>query len=87
MAKLEGAPLRLLRRFSVGSDRVGSRSLDNEQFVETVIHYCRHRRNAAPGNQRYLFENTPRSGQQAALGHDLLEFLDALGIERAILGG
>jgi pimeloyl-ACP methyl ester carboxylesterase len=28
-------------------------SLENEQFVETVIHYYRHRRNAAPGNQRY----------------------------------
>jgi pimeloyl-ACP methyl ester carboxylesterase len=28
-------------------------SLGNEQFVETVIHYYRHRRNAAPGNQRY----------------------------------
>lgn len=24
-------------------------SLGNEQFVETVIHYYRHRRNAAPG--------------------------------------
>src|SRR5437588_168151 len=39
------------------------------------------------GPTRFLFEDTPRSGQQAALGHDLLELLDALGIERAILGG
>jgi len=30
---------------------------------------------------------TPRSGQQAALGHDLLNFLDALGLERAALAG
>jgi hypothetical protein len=62
MAMLEGAPLRLLRRFSVGSDRVGSRSLDNEQFVETVIRYCRHRRNAAPGNQRYEQQETKLRG-------------------------
>jgi pimeloyl-ACP methyl ester carboxylesterase len=30
---------------------------------------------------------TPRSGQQAALGHDLLQLLDALDIERAVVGG
>lgn len=39
------------------------------------------------GPTRFLSDDTPRSGQQAALGHDLLELLDALGIERAILGG
>ncbi len=30
---------------------------------------------------------TPRSGEQAALGSDLRAFMDALGIERAVLGG
>ena len=30
---------------------------------------------------------TPRSGEQAALGADLLAFLDALGIGRAVLAG
>ena len=39
------------------------------------------------GPTRFRFDDTPRSGQQAALGHDLLGLLDALGIERAILGG
>ncbi len=39
------------------------------------------------GPTRFLSSDTPRSGQQAALGHDLLELLNALGIERAILGG
>ncbi len=39
------------------------------------------------GPTRFLFEGTPRSGQQAALGHDLVKLLDALGIEKAILGG
>ncbi len=36
---------------------------------------------------RFLSAATPRSGQQAALGNDLREFLDALGIARAVLAG
>ena len=39
------------------------------------------------GPTRFLDPRTPRSGQQAALGHDLKDFLDALGIERASLAG
>jgi pimeloyl-ACP methyl ester carboxylesterase len=39
------------------------------------------------GPTRFLSASTMRSGQQAALGADLLAFLDALGIERAIVGG
>lgn len=39
------------------------------------------------GPTRFLSPETPRSGQQAALGADLLAFLDALHIEQAILGG
>ena len=39
------------------------------------------------GPTRFLDPLTPRSGQQAALGHDLLNFLDALGLERAALAG
>jgi pimeloyl-ACP methyl ester carboxylesterase len=39
------------------------------------------------GPTRFLSPATPRSGQQAALGHDLLTFMDALGIERALLAG
>jgi len=39
------------------------------------------------GPTRFLDPLTPRSGQQAALGHDLLDFLDALGLERAALAG
>jgi pimeloyl-ACP methyl ester carboxylesterase len=35
----------------------------------------------------FLTPDTMRSGQQAALGADLLAFLDALGIERAVVGG
>src|SRR6516164_9943962 len=39
------------------------------------------------GPTRFLDPQTPRSGQQAALGRDLLNFLDALGLERASLAG
>ncbi|WP_203074849.1 alpha/beta fold hydrolase [Falsiroseomonas ponticola] len=38
------------------------------------------------GPTRFLSAATPRSGQQAALGQDLLQFLDALRIGRAVLG-
>jgi pimeloyl-ACP methyl ester carboxylesterase len=36
---------------------------------------------------RFLATETPRSGEQAALGADLLALMDALHIERAVLGG
>lgn len=39
------------------------------------------------GATRYLSADTPRSGQQAALAHDVLALLDALGLERATLAG
>jgi pimeloyl-ACP methyl ester carboxylesterase len=39
------------------------------------------------GPTRFLSDETPRSGQQAALGSDVLALLDALNIERATLGG
>jgi pimeloyl-ACP methyl ester carboxylesterase len=39
------------------------------------------------GPTRFLSPETPRSGQQAALGKDLLDFLDALGLPGAALGG
>ena len=39
------------------------------------------------GETRFLSAETPRSGQQAALAHDLLAFIDALNIQRPILAG
>ena len=39
------------------------------------------------GPTRFLSAETPRSGEQAALGADLLALMDALRIERAISGG
>jgi pimeloyl-ACP methyl ester carboxylesterase len=39
------------------------------------------------GGTRFLSHATPRSGEQAALGADLLALLDALEIDRAVLAG
>lgn len=39
------------------------------------------------GPTRFTDSSAPRSGQQAALGADVIDLMDALGIERAILAG
>src|SRR5471030_65276 len=39
------------------------------------------------GATRFLSAATPRSGEQAALGHDLLQFMEALKIPRALFMG
>jgi pimeloyl-ACP methyl ester carboxylesterase len=39
------------------------------------------------GPTRFLTADTPRTGEQAALGHDLLQFMDALGLQRPVLAG
>lgn len=39
------------------------------------------------GETCFLSADTLRSGQQAALAHDVIAFMDALGIERAVLAG
>ena len=39
------------------------------------------------GPTRFLATTTPRSGQQAVLGHDLLALMDALAIPTAVLAG
>jgi pimeloyl-ACP methyl ester carboxylesterase len=39
------------------------------------------------GTTRFLSDDTPRNGQQAAVAADVIAHMDALGIEQAILGG
>jgi pimeloyl-ACP methyl ester carboxylesterase len=39
------------------------------------------------GTTRFLSDDTPRNGQQAALATDVVALMDALGIEQAILAG
>jgi pimeloyl-ACP methyl ester carboxylesterase len=57
-------------------------ALLNQAGLRTIVPYLR-----GYGATRFRSPDIPRSGEQAALGQDLLELLDALGIERAILGG
>jgi len=52
------------------------------QGARVIVPYLR-----GYGATRFLSAGTPRSGEQAALGQDLLALLDALGIESAVLGG
>ena len=39
------------------------------------------------GGTRFLSDSTPRSGEQAALGNDLRELMDALNVPKAVLAG
>src|SRR5207302_4866615 len=48
----------------------------------TIVPYLR-----GFGPTRFLSADTPRSGQQAAVGRDLLELMDALGLTTAALVG
>jgi pimeloyl-ACP methyl ester carboxylesterase len=48
----------------------------------TIVPYLR-----GFGPTRFLSTATPRSGQQAALGHDLIELMNALSLNRAALVG
>lgn len=39
------------------------------------------------GTTRFLSEDTPRNGQQSAIASDMIAFMDALKIDKAIVGG
>ena len=39
------------------------------------------------GTTRFRSQDTPRNGQQAAVAADVVAFMDALGIDQAVLGG
>jgi pimeloyl-ACP methyl ester carboxylesterase len=54
----------------------------NAAGFRTIVPYLR-----GYGGTRFLSGDTLRSGEQAALGQDLLELLDALGIPKAVLAG
>jgi pimeloyl-ACP methyl ester carboxylesterase len=54
----------------------------NAAGFRTIVPYLR-----GYGGTRFLSAETPRSGEQAALGQDLNELLDALHINKAVLAG
>jgi pimeloyl-ACP methyl ester carboxylesterase len=53
-----------------------------QQGCRVIVPYLR-----GYGPTRFLHQDTPRSGEQAALGADLLALMDALRIEKATLAG
>ena len=57
-------------------------ALINAAGFRTVVPWLR-----GYGSTRFLSANTLRSGQQAALGQDLLELMNALRIEKAVVAG
>lgn len=54
----------------------------NAAGYRTIVPYVR-----GYGGTRFLTAETPRSGEQAAIGHDLLDLLDGLTIRPAVLAG
>ncbi|CAN5317363.1 alpha/beta hydrolase [soil metagenome] len=78
-----GVPVILLHGFPYDirgyDDAVG---LINAAGYRTIVPYLR-----GYGPTRFLSDATLRSGQQAALGRDLRDLMDALEIEKAVLGG
>jgi pimeloyl-ACP methyl ester carboxylesterase len=80
---VDATPIVLLHGFPYdprGYDDVVS--ILNQTGFRTFVPYLR-----GYGPTRFLSPETPRSGEQAALGHDLLELLDALKLPRAVLAG
>ena len=78
-----GVPAILLHGFPYdirGYDEAVTRL--NAAGIRTLVPYLR-----GYGPTRFLSEETLRSGQQAALGQDLHDFLDALNIEKAVVAG
>jgi len=80
---LEGWPVVLLHGFPYDAhayDEVAPRLV--AAGARVIVPFLR-----GYGPTRFLSPETPRSGQQAALGADLLALLDALRIPSAVLGG
>lgn len=79
----DGAPVILLHGFPYdprGYDAIAP--VLAEQGYRVLVPYLR-----GYGPTRFINEHVMRSGQQAALAKDLLDFLDALSIPQATLAG
>jgi len=77
----EGTPVILLHGFPY-APRAFDGMLPQLAGCRVIVPYLR-----GYGPTRFLSKDTMRSGEQAALGNDLKEMMDALGIERAVLCG
>ncbi len=54
----------------------------SQRGIRSIVPYLR-----GYGPTQFVSDDTPRSGEQAALGADLLAFMDALSISEAVLAG
>jgi pimeloyl-ACP methyl ester carboxylesterase len=79
----DGAPVLLMHGFPYDiHSYVDVAPLLADAGCRVIVPYLR-----GYGATRFLSDATPRSGEQAALGADLLALLDALAIPRAVLAG
>lgn len=79
----EGTPVVLLHGFPYDVWAFGEVTpLLAAQGCRVIVPYLR-----GYGPTRFRSPATPRSGQQAALGHDLLQLLNALAVPSAVLAG
>jgi pimeloyl-ACP methyl ester carboxylesterase len=79
----EGTPIVLLHGFPYDVWAFGEVTpLLAAQGCRVIVPYLR-----GYGPTRFRSPATPRSGQQAALGHDLLQLLNALALPSAVLAG
>jgi pimeloyl-ACP methyl ester carboxylesterase len=79
----EGRPVLLLHGFPYSIDSfVEVAPLLASRGCRVVVPYLR-----GHGLTRFLDAGTPRSGQQGALGADVIAFMDALQLKRAVLAG
>jgi len=80
---VEGTPVVLLHGFPYDVWAFGEATpLLAAQGCRVIVPYLR-----GYGPTRFRSPATPRSGQQAALGHDLLQLLNALAVPSAVLAG
>ncbi len=79
----DGQPVLLLHGFPYdihAYDEAGA--ILAEKGCRVIVPYLR-----GYGPTRFLRTETPRSGQQAVLAHDLVALMDGLGIDKAVLAG
>jgi pimeloyl-ACP methyl ester carboxylesterase len=78
-----GPPVMLLHGFPYSVDSyVEVAPMLAARGCRVIVPYLR-----GHGPTRFLDDETPRSGQQAAIGVDLITLMDALGLNRAVLAG
>src|SRR3712207_1222658 len=79
----DGPPVLLLHGFPYSVDSyVAVAPILAERGCRVFVPYLR-----GHGTTRFLESTTPRSGQQGAIGDDVVRLMDALGLNRAVLAG